>query len=331
MSVYTSLTQAQIKQLLGHYQLGIILAHEGISDGIENTNYRITTTSGQYILTIFEQLKMSELPYFLSLLSFLRVHALPVPEPIADINQQMLMSWQSKPAAIFACLPGHSLEHAEVSHCQQIGHALGQLHGIGQMFPIKRANAWGMSWMQKTAAKLLQAHQNKTSPEQSNSLSNEDAQLLAEELKFQQHHYHEKLPLGVIHADLFRDNALFENNRLSAIVDFYTASHAPLLFDLAITLNDWCIGNDHYLDSAKARALITAYQQQRPLQENEKQQWYIMLRAAALRFWLSRLMFQQANKTAELTLDKDPDVLKCLLLKHRENKAFCLSLLASTP
>lgn len=330
MSVYTPITLPQVKQLVDHYKLGTILAHEGISEGIENTNYRITTTIGQYILTIFEQFKADDLSYFLNLLDFLRRQGLSVPEPIKDTKQKTLMSWQSKPAVLFSCLPGHSLEHPKLAHCQQIGQTLGQLHVIGQAFPVTQANERGMSWVQKTGTKLLQKQQKSQTSEESNNLTNDDAQLLADELKFQQLHYREQLPMGVIHADLFRDNVLFENDRLSAIVDFYTAGHGPLLFDLAITVNDWCIGNNHVLDPARAKALIDAYGQQRPLQAKEKQLWFVMLRAAALRFWLSRLMYRQTNKTAQLSLDKDPDVLKCLLIKHRENKSLCLSLTSSS-
>ena len=326
MSVYTSLSLTQLKQLLCQYELGEIIRYEGISDGIENTNYRVHTTTGHYVLTIFEQYKAEELPYFLQLMAFLRRHGMMVPEAIPNTRQQLLTTWQSKPAALFNKLPGQSILHPDSNHCQQIGAALAHLHTIGEQFPLNRDNQWGHHWIQNTGKMLL----DNTA---TTRLNKHDAQLLSDELlfqqAFQQENSHHTLPHGVIHADLFRDNALFENDQLSGILDFYTACNAPLLFDLAITVNDWCLGEDNYLDFDRAKAMITAYEQIRPLNKDEQQHWPAMLRAAGLRFWLSRLLFRQSRKEAQLTLDKDPDVLKCLLLKHRDNTSFCQSLLVN--
>lgn len=323
MSVYTSLSLSQLKQFLNQYELGEIIHYEGISDGIENTNYRIRTTNGQYVLTIFEQYKAGELSYFLQLMAFLRSHGMIVPEPVADSRQQLLTTWQAKPAALFNKLPGRSILHPDISHCQQIGSSLALLHKTGQQFPLHRDNEWGHLQTKITAAKLLDGSTTVR-------LDKDDAQLLSDELlfqqQFQQKSIHQTLPHGVIHADLFCDNVLFENDRISGIVDFYTACNTRLLYDLAITVNAWCLDEHQYLDFNKARAMIAAYEQIRPLNKHEQQNWSAMLRAAALRFWLSRLLFRQSLKEAELALDKDPDVLKCLLLKHRENISFCQSI-----
>lgn len=321
MSVYTSLSLPQLKQLLAQHDLGEILSYEGISDGIENTNYRIQTDAGRYILTIFEQYKATDLPYFLQLMAFLRSQGLTVPDPVADTRQQVLMSWQSKPAALFNHLSGQSNFHPQIEHCRQIGSALGQFHRLGQQFPLYKSNEWGSQWIQQTGNVLLQ-----------DSLDENDAQLLADELIFQKKHRDQTLPRGVIHADLFRDNVLFDENHLSGILDFYTACNAPLLFDLAVTVNDWCSNDDEpdsYLHYAKAKALIEAYEQVRPLKDKERQYWPVMLRVAALRFWLSRLLYRQSRQEAHLFQDKNPDVLKYLLLKHRENEVFCQSLMYS--
>ncbi|MCN4144866.1 MAG: phosphotransferase [Thiohalomonas sp.] len=214
-------------------------------------------------------------------------------------------------------LPGKSILQPGISHCRQIGTAMAQLHQVGKHFSLHRSNPWGFSQIQS----IGKAH--------CEHLDKDDALLLCDELSFQHEHMDHNLPRSVIHADLFRDNALFDSqfkdDQLSGILDFYTAWHAPLLFDLTISVNNWYLGDDHYLDLNKAKSLLN---------DNEKHNWPTMLRAASLRFCLSRLSSQQTsrqqfNKEAKLTLDKDPNVLKCLLLKHRENSTFCQSLIYS--
>jgi len=333
MAVYTFLNHTHIRQLLACYNSGSLISYAGIADGIENSNYHIETTTGHYILTIFEHYNTAQLDYFLQLLHFFGQHGLPVPEPVPDKKQQILHNWQDKPLALFKRLAGKSILRPDNSHCRQIGTLLGRLHQIGKKFSLLRTNPWGSAQIQIIGKKHL------------SGLNKDDALLLSDELHFQYKNNNASLTHSVIHADLFCDNALFDNNTLSGIVDFYSACTAPLLFDLAICVNDWCINdhfNDsHYIDRNKAKALLNAYIQVRPLDDTEKQHWSTMLRAAALRFWLSRLSHQQAKnlqrtkshlkekKGTELTLDKDPDVLKCLLIKHRENITFCQSLIES--
>nr|WP_198263076.1 phosphotransferase [sulfur-oxidizing endosymbiont of Gigantopelta aegis] len=198
MAVYTSLSRIQIEQLLAPYKLGEIKHYEGISDGIENTNYRIITDTSNYILTIYEHFNAEEVPFYLQLLAFLRNHDIPVPEQVK--KNQALGFWQEKPVAVFKCLPGQSLIKPKAHHCQQIGTALAQIHRIGQNFPSTQQNAWGAGWLQSTGKTLL------------SQLAKDDARLLQDELLFQQQYVlntaHQSLPQGIIHADLFRDNAL---------------------------------------------------------------------------------------------------------------------------
>ncbi|MCW8929996.1 MAG: phosphotransferase, partial [Gammaproteobacteria bacterium] len=263
--------------------------------------------------------------------AYLRNHGLSAPCPIQDVNQHHLTTWQSKPAALFDQLPGQSILQPELEHCRQIGKALAQLHLIGQQFPLQRNNEWGFHWAQHTGKRFINTF---IGTSESTQLNQDDKQLLSDELLFQKEFQqsiqedslHQPLPQGIIHADLFCDNVLFDNNQLSGILDFYTACNGYLLYDLAITVNAWCIGTDNYLDPTKAKTMIEAYEQLRPLTQNEQHHWSTLLRAAGLRFWLSRLLYQDSRKEAELTQDKDPDVLKCLLLKHRENVTFCQSL-----
>lgn len=332
MSVYTSLSLSQLKHLLGQYELGEIIHYDGISDGIENTNYHVETSKGHYILTIFEHYKHQELPYYLQLMAFFRSHHLLVPEAIADISQSFFTDWQSKPAALFNKLSGQSILQPNINHCQQIGTALGHLHTIGQQFPLHKKNEWDHHWAQQTGAKLL-------ADSAMAGLSSDDTRLLTDELSFQhdcQQKFHSKhstlsLPQGVIHGDLFCDNALFANHQLSGIVDFYTACNDTLILDVAITANAWCLDTENALAHSKVEKMLAAYEKIRPLTSNEQQLWPIMLRAAGLRFWLSRLLYKQSNKETELSPDKDPDVLKYLLLRHRENSPLYNAYLNDAP
>ncbi len=316
MSVYTALSPSQLKQLLSAYNTGEVLHYAGISDGIENTNYHVQTSCGDSILTIYEHFSAEQLPFFLQLLAFFRASNLIVPEPIPTRQQQYFTHWQGKPAALFKCLPGQSILSPDTGHCRQLGTTLAKLHKAGQQFPLQRKNNRGMSWMLGTAEQLLP------------QLTPKEAALVKDELLFQQQNPAQQLPQGIIHADLFCDNSLFEQDQLSGIVDFYNACNDSLLFDLAVVVNDWCLADDNYLDLNKARAILGAYEQIRPLTSAERRHWPVMLRTSVLRFWLSRLQFRQSRQTAQLAPDKDPDVLKYLLLKHRKNHSFCQTLIS---
>ncbi len=316
MAVYTPLSAPQLKQLIAAYPIGQVIGFTGIADGIDNTNYYVDTSSGHYILTIFEQYSTLDVQYFLHLLQFFQHGELPVPMPVQSSDNQQFKLWHNKVYALFHRLPGKSVQQTQSIHCRQIGNALGQLHRFGQAYTNARSNPWGFSQIQHIGQQQL------------SNLPAGDADLLSDELNFQQQQNYQQLPSGVIHADLFTDNALFTDQQLSGIIDFYSVCRAPLLFDLAITVNSWCLDGNHYLDSSKVSSLIHAYQQQRSLTSAEQQYWPAILRAAALRFWLSRLLFQHSRQNAQLTLDKDPNVLKCLLIKHRENMSFCQALIA---
>lgn len=318
MSVYTSLNQSQLNELLSPYPFGELIKFEGIAEGIENTNYRIHTTANNYILTIFEQHKADDVHFYLKLLSYLKQQGLPVPQPIPTTRKQHQLSWQSKPVVLFEHLSGQSITTPQVNHCRQLGQALAQFHLSGQLFPLTRKNNRDGHWLQQIGRTLLKRSNTISSHSQFQSLSDDDAQLLTDELTFQKKQDFDHLPRGTIHADLFRDNVLFEQGILSGLLDFYTACQGPLLFDLAIIVNDWCITPEYSIDLSKANALFDTYEKFRPLTSHEKQLWPVILRTAALRFWLSRLLFQQSSNPGELTQDKDPDVLKYCLLNHRQ-------------
>ena len=309
MSVFTRITRSQLDQFFSAYTLGEVLSFEGITDGIDNTNYSVTTTQGSFVLTLFESLTADELPHFVKLLSHLGKNNLPCPYPQSDRQGNSLRRLNGKPAAVFGRLAGVSTASPSILHCQKIGLQLASLHRCtqGYVFPIRNSN--DLSWCETVSNKLGAL------------LSATDRQLINDELAFQVKNGPYNLPLGVIHADLFKDNVLFVDDRLSGLLDFYSACTDTLLLDVAIAANDWCC--DHgSINKTKFTALLAAYESLRPLEPQEKQHWPIMLRAAALRFWLSRLEHQCYPRPGEITQQKDPLLFRRILLQHRQQTYF---------
>ncbi|WP_340120918.1 homoserine kinase [Methylobacter svalbardensis] len=310
MSVFTRITRPQLDQFFSAYTLGEVISFEGITDGIDNTNYVVTTTQGSFVLTLFESLTFDELPYFLKLLAHLGKSSLLCPSPQSDRQKNALRQLHGKPAAVFKRLSGLAIATPSILHCQEIGLQLASLHRCTQdyVFPIKSGN--DLSWC-KTVLHKIDAH-----------LSAEDRELIDDELAYQAQYGQAALPRGVIHADLFRDNALFVDDRLSGLLDFYSACTDTLLLDVAIAANDWCCDNGTVNDQ-KFAALLAAYESLRPLEPLEKQHWPTLLRAAALRFWLSRLEHHYYSRPGEMTQQKDPLVFRRILGQHRQSS--CLS------
>lgn len=309
MSVYTPVEQNELENFLTHYDLDELESFQGISAGIENTNYFVTTSKQSLVLTLFESLSANELPYFLELMAFLAEHAIPSAHPIADRQGQYLRTLNNKPAALVKRLTGTSIMEPNAAQCQAIGKALGMMHTAVKNFSAVRENTRGPHWWHETLKALTPR------------IDSEDLQLLQEELVFQADARHTELPRGVIHADLFRDNALFDGDTLTGVIDFYYACNDVLLYDIAVTLNDWCSQTNGALDEQKSRALLRAYQSERPLLEAERAAWPVLLRAAALRFWLSRLYDLHFPREGEITHTKDPDAFKHILLQRKAQAA----------
>ena len=304
MAVFTRVTEPELISWLGDYPLGQLLAMQGVASGIENTNYFVTTSNGRFVLTLFEKLAAHELPFYLNLMSHLAHHDIPCPSPVANRHNQFLSELHGKPACIVNCLPGKSLRYPERTHCAAIGDMLGKLHVAAQDFPGTMPNSHAADWRKHAMQQVLPF------------LSPQDANLLESEVAFHGEHTLDALPQGLIHADLFRDNVLFDNERIGGLIDFYFACNDSLLYDVAITANDWCMGADYVLDETRTRALLQAYHAVRPLQEEECQAWPFALRAAALRFWLSRLYDLHLPRDNELVNAHNPDQFKCILQRH---------------
>ena len=304
MSVYTNIEQHELEAFLKNYSLGALLKYQGINAGIENTNYFVTTENGEFVLTIFEEIGFDTLPYYLNLMAHLSDHGMPTAHPIADLHDNYLQVLKNKPAALVRRLKGKNILAPECIHCEAVGHALAQMHILGDSFTGVMANPRGREWVEHTANRV------------SEYLTKEDQKLLCEEVNFRKQDIAKNLTKGVIHADLFRDNVMFKGQILTGMIDFYYACNDYLLYDLAVTVNDWCSTENGELNADLYTALLKAYQSKRPTTELETDAWPYMLRAAALRFWLSRLQDKIFPKDGEITHIKDPDVFKNILLAH---------------
>lgn len=302
MSVYTKVSKQELTEFLTNYAIGKLVSFQGIEAGIENTNYFVTTTQGEFVLTLFETLSTEELPYFIELMAFLAEHKVPSAHPIADNNNEYLQQLNSKPTVLVQKLNGSSVTEPTVNQCAAVGAMLGKLHHQGQHFTGQRSNSRGAEWRNKTFTQVKQY------------LTKSDRELLESELNKLDEVAWEKLPIGVIHADLFRDNALFSGEQLTGIIDFYYACNDTLLYDVAVTINDWCNIATGELDQARFTALFEAYKEQRPLIPAEQDALPVMLRAAAIRFWLSRLKDFHFQREGEMTHKKNPDDFKNILL-----------------
>lgn len=311
MSVYTPVSESQLAAWLKGYSLGTLRAVEPVAAGIENTNYFVTTSEGRYVLTLFERLPAEELPFYLGLMAHLARHGIPCPAPVADLDDRYLSQLNGKPAALVTRLPGASLERPGVAECAELGSLLARMHLAGRSYRAYLENPRGPKWW-RIAAREVRPF-----------LDAERQRLLDEELQLQSRHRFPDLPRGPVHADLFRDNALFDNGRLSGVIDFYFAGVDCLLFDVAVCANDWCLADplrDRNLDPDRTVALLGAYAALRPFSALERDAWPVMLRAAALRFWLSRLQDFHRPRAGTLVQTHDPEHF-CDVLRLRAGVA----------
>jgi homoserine kinase type II len=290
-----------------------------IAEGVQNSNFFLDTTLGQYVLTIFEQEPGAQLPFHMQLLAHLSARGIPCPAPVANRRQEYLGQIAGKPAAIVSRLPGCSRSVPEVGHCAAIGNMLARLHLAAESYPEPLAHQRHTAWCAQVAAQLEPC------------LADDDARLLRNELRHQQRYRPADLPRGVIHADLFRDNVLFVGDQVSGLLDFYFAGVDDLLFDLAVTVNDWCTTADGGLDAQRSAALLAAYDHCRPLLAAERRAWPTMLRAAALRFWISRLQDHHLPRPGSLVIRRDPDAYRAILLTHMASDASQVRLATSRP
>jgi homoserine kinase type II len=304
VAVYTEVRACDAAALAARLSLGELKALAPVASGIENTNYFVDTTSGRYVLTLFERLTHEQLPFYLQLMKHLAGHGIPVPAPHADAAGAILHTLHGKPAALVDRLPGRHVLAPDAPHCAQVGAMLARMHLAVADFPLAQPNLRGLAWWCETV------------PVVRPFLADAQRELIDAELAFARQvaasPAHAGLPRGAIHADLFRDNVMFEprggTDVLSGLFDFYFAGVDSFLFDIAVCLNDWCIDLDSgRLVEDRAGAFVAAYDAVRALSGGERRLMPALMRSAALRFWVSRLWDLHLPRDASVLSAHDPE------------------------
>jgi homoserine kinase type II len=258
------------------------------------------------VLTLFEKLTSDDLPFFLNLMAHLARHGIPCPCPVADLHNRFLGELNGKPACIVSRLPGKSVMQPNTAHCAAVGAMLGQMHSAGLSFGDQMLNPCGSAWRFEASQQVKKF------------LSTQDAALLESEVELHAKHPLSNIPRGIIHADLFRDNVLMNGEHVGGLIDFYFACTGNLLYDIAITVNDWCMSSEGKLDTGHTRAMLNAYHAARPFTAEEIELWPMALRVAALRFWISRLYDLHLPRDGELVNPRNPEPFKRILQNHIE-------------
>jgi homoserine kinase type II len=312
MAVFTQVAFDDAAALAARLSLGPLRELRGITAGIENSNYFLFCQRGDYVLTLFERLDATQLPFYLHLMKHLAQRGIPVPEPQADAQGELLQRISGKPAAVVNRLRGDHELAPSIDHCTQVGTMLARMHLAGLDYPRQQPNLRGLAWWKETVPLVLPF------------LDEGQRELIDSELNFQVAlsgtPAYAALPRGPIHADLFRDNVMFEQGRLSGFFDFYFAAVDTWLFDLAVCLNDWCIAlDDGRLEEPRAHAFVAAYDRERQLSGDELRLLPALMRGAALRFWISRLWDLHLPRDARLLKPHDPTHFERVLRERVAN------------
>jgi len=321
MAIFTPVDEADAQRLLAHYDLGELVSLHGIAAGIENTNYFLTTTRGEYVLTLFEVLTPVQLPFYLALMHHLAHRGIPVPSPQPLKDGARHTQFLGKPTAIVTRLPGRYTAAPSAAHCALIADMQARAHLAAQDFAPYQPNLRGLNWWQATIPQLLPF----LSPSQTTLIQT----VLDEQTRFAASDVYRALPHGAQHCDLFRDNVLFDESesqlRLGGIIDYYFAGCDAWLFDVAVAVNDWCVDlATGAFDMVRLRAWLAAYAAQRPFTDAERQAWPTLLQAAALRFWVSRLYDFHLPRAAQTLTPHDPTHFERILRARRHTPACAL-------
>lgn len=311
MAVYTTVSTEQVNALLTYYALPTVKQIRAATDGIENTTYFLTLANeNQYVLTLYESLNQQQLEPYISLTSHLHNKQLPVPTPLADKQGCKIHELNGKPAVLVPMSTGKHIHAPSPQQCRAVGEVLSACHMACEDFTPPITNRYDINWFEQTINALCS---------DSSSLTTDDQALLLAQLELAQRIQQQSLPRGIIHGDLFRDNVLMADDCVSALIDFNDAGYDCLLFDLAITYNDWCFDRDGEFLARCAEELLAGYQQRRPLTELETNLWGLCLQVAATRFWISRLLAAELAASRGQSAPKDPNYYRKLLLWHQKN------------
>jgi len=310
MAVYTNVSADEIASFIAEYDVGDVVSFKGIAEGVENSNFLLSTTKGNYILTLYEKrVNPKDLPFFLGLMNHLAQKGINCATPIADRNGNNLKELCGRPTALISFLDGLSVSRPNVQNCAHLGKALAQMHLAVSDFTITRKNDLSIEGWEKLAASCEM---------RADECFVGLGDIIHSEMAILKENWPSNLPTGIIHADLFPDNVFFLNGKLSGLIDYYFACSDMLAYDIAICINSWCFNSDHSLNIAKASALIKGYNEERQLSPAELNALPLLCRGAALRFMLTRL-YDWLNRV-EGALVKTKDPLEYLsMLKYHQN------------
>ena len=321
MAVYTTLERDEIEAFIERFGIGKVLHYEGVSAGMENSNYAITTSSnhlaqdvghdkpGDYFLTIFEELPENDLPFHLSLLELLDRHKIPVSAPIRDYDGASIQHIHGKPAVLCPRLHGKHIDIPSIGQCATMGAMLAKIHSVGTHMEYDHGGIRDANWLKNTVVAA------------SSSLEDADKGLCLELLN----NYlaivdDPALSKSIIHGDLFRDNALFDGETLGGIIDFFNAGQGHCVYELAVAVNDWCMTEDNQLDEQRYQAFTGAYAQHHAFSDADRQHWSVVVQTCAMRFWLSRILAKKRREDLhhELHYFKDPAQFRGIVMHYRE-------------
>jgi len=310
MAVYTEITDEDLTKFAADLDLGEVLSCKGIAEGVENSNFQLVTETGTYILTLYEKrVNPDDLPFFLGLLEHLESGGVPCPKPFRSPNGNVINSLSGKPAALVSFLPGMWPRRIQTFHTAQLGKALAQMHVAGADYELSRANALSVnSWRD-----VLQSCEG-----QGDEVIPGITAELNRELETLEANWPDDLPQGVIHADLFPDNVFFRGEQLSGLIDFYFACNDMLAYDIAVCLNAWCFEADGSFNVTKAKRMLQAYEEVRPLTSAERDALPILARGAAMRFLVTRLFDWLNTPEGAMVTPKDPRKYLQILRFHRD-------------
>ena len=310
MAVYTSINSSDLNDWIEKFNFKDIVNFKGISSGVTNSNYLIQMAHSNYILTIFEHNNIEELPFYIDLMTYLAKENFLCPRPIENKNGQALGLLKEKPALMVSFLDGKEKVIRSPKSCYLVGQYLAKLHLTANNFPQLNKNTRGLDWVSDMYLNLKKY------------LSLEDQGILELEINYHKEMDKVELPEGIIHGDLFKDNVLFLNDKVSGFIDFYYACNEKFIYDIAIAINDWCIDQDGQINKSMFLEFIKGYRSERKLTDNEQEYLNVALRLAALRFWLSRLEDFYNAKEGEITSIKDPKHFKDILLDRQAMKNY---------
>jgi homoserine kinase type II len=298
MAVYTDVAAEELASFLAGYDIGELLAYKGIAEGVENSNFLVHTSQGNFILTLYEKrVAEADLPFFIGLMGHLADRGLTCPQPVKNRHGNPLGKIAGRPAAIITFLDGLWIRRPSATHCAALGTALAKLHLAGLDFKLKRANALSVDGWRRLYESCA---------ERANEVQRDLKPFLAAELDHLEKVWPRGLPGGIIHADLFPDNVFFLGDKLSGLIDFYFACTDALAYDVVICLNAWCFEADHSYNVTKGRSLLQAYAAVRQLTGEERAVLPLLARGAALRFLLTRMVDWFNVPPGALVRPKDP-------------------------